>query len=73
MLLVHLGDGTTFRLNSTGRAIWNLLSAGLTAAEVTERLHSELGVSAGRLRRDVEQLLKNLLKNALLEPLPEKG
>ena len=68
LLLVQLADGSTFRLNRTGKAIWGLFVAGLLAAEVTEQLHAELGVSTERLNEDVNALLNKLLQNALLEP-----
>jgi hypothetical protein len=71
LLLVQLEQGSTFQLNWTGRAIWELAVGGLTAEEIADRLHSDLGVSAVELERDSRALLEKLAQNTLLEPKPE--
>ena len=63
MQLVH---GTTFRLNSTGKAIYELAVEGLTAGEVAERLQPVLDVPAARLQHDVGVLIEELVGSGLL-------
>jgi ubiquinone/menaquinone biosynthesis C-methylase UbiE len=71
LLLVHLEQGTTFQLNGTGKAIWDLAIGGLTAGEIAERLRTTCGVSIEQLTEDAEMLLQELAQNALLERQPE--
>jgi hypothetical protein len=71
LLLVQLAYGTTFRLNATGVAIWNLAITGRTTTEIAEQLHAPLGAPAGVLGLDARELLTELARNALIEPRPE--
>jgi hypothetical protein len=66
LLLVQLARGTTFRLNDTGRAVWDLAVTGLTAAEIAERLSLRLGAAPERLRHDTSQILEELEQSGLL-------
>jgi 2-polyprenyl-3-methyl-5-hydroxy-6-metoxy-1,4-benzoquinol methylase len=70
LLLVHAGRGTTFQLNRTGRAIYQLAGEGATSTEVAARLHAELGVDAARLEQDARELMDELARAGLLEPAP---
>jgi DNA-binding CsgD family transcriptional regulator len=67
LFLVQLAQGMTFRMNRTGKAIWELAVDGLTAGAIAERLHLSLGVSADQLQRDATKLLEELVQNGLLE------
>jgi uncharacterized protein YbjT (DUF2867 family) len=73
LLLVQLAKGTTFRLNGTGAAIWELAAEGCSAEEIAERLHAGYGVSQVRLQADAAALLADLAENDLLEPCAEGG
>ena len=73
LLLVQLSQGTTFRLNRTGRAVWDQLVSGLSVNEVIDRVHSESGTSTEFLKQDVSKLLKDLVENSLLEPQPKRA
>jgi hypothetical protein len=68
LLLVHLESGKTFRINKTGRLIWELACASCTAGEITERLQAHFQVAPATLTADVVSLLDDLVKNGLLEP-----
>lgn len=67
MLLVQLANGAAFRLNRTGRAVWELLGTGGGAVEIAERLSGTLGAPRDRLERDVTSFLEELAANQLLE------
>jgi hypothetical protein len=71
LLLVQLAQGTTFRLNASGTAIWQMAIAGHTTAEIAEQLHARLGTSPTALAQDTSGLLAELAQNALLQPLAE--
>ncbi len=66
-MLVQLAQGTTFCLNRTGKAIWELADSGLTVAEIAERLFMDYGISAERLKEDASALLTELVENELLK------
>ncbi len=71
LLLVHLGHGTTFRMNRTARLIWELVGAGLTREEVTLEMQTRFSLSPEQARHDVGCLLAALLRYQLMEPVPE--
>ena len=71
LLLVQLAQGTAFRLNRTGKAIWEMAVTGLSAREIAEQLHTSLSVSSEQLTRDASALLEELSGSALLEPQSE--
>jgi hypothetical protein len=66
LLLVHLVRGTTFRLNRTGRALWELTDEPRTAEQLVDALHARLHVPRERLAADVAPLLAQLVEGALL-------
>lgn len=73
MVLVHLGRGTTFRLNHTGRLVWELIGAGRTQAEIVAHIEAAWGVAAAQLNSDVASLLQQLLQAKLLQPNVKEG
>lgn len=70
LFLVDLDRGTTYSLNGTGRKMFELASAGLTAEEIGERLHAELGAPRARVVGDAAALIAQLVRDRLLEALP---
>jgi hypothetical protein len=71
LLLVQLGEGTTFRLNQTGRFVWELAGAGLTMEQISQRLASHFAIPLQQATQDASLLLDDLLKSHLLEPMNE--
>jgi Coenzyme PQQ synthesis protein D (PqqD) len=67
LVLVDLDRGTTFRLNRTGKVIWELLRQPRTRAELVGQMHGSWKVASQELERDVTALLTELLNNHLLE------
>jgi hypothetical protein len=67
MMLVHLGRGTTFRLNRTGKVVWELAKTGKSQAEIVSQLQATWDVPAARLDSDVVGILQSLVDARLLE------
>jgi hypothetical protein len=68
MILVHLVRGTTFRLNHTGKLVWELAKIGRTQAEIVTQMQANWDVPVGRLNSDVGAVLQRLVDAGLLEP-----
>jgi hypothetical protein len=73
MVLVHLGKGTTFRLNHTGKRVWELVKEGRSQAEIVTELQAAWSVPAAQLNLDVATLLHQLLRERLLQPAVEES
>lgn len=71
LVLVQLRTGATFRLNQTGRLIWELACAGSSTADIVQRLAAEFPAATDRLPEDAARLLQELLQCQLLQPLEE--
>ena len=71
LILVHLGRGTTFRLNRTGKIVWELIIAGRTPREIIGHIGQLWSVPAAQLESEVSLLMANLLQAGLVEPVPE--
>lgn len=66
LLLVHLGEGSTFRLNRTGRLIWAALLDGASPRELAVRIAPQLGTTPVVLEADARALVRELLAAHLL-------
>src|SRR5262245_49595013 len=71
MILVHLGRGTTFRLNRTGKIVWESIIAGRTPREIIAHIGQLWSVPAAQLESEVGLLMANLIQSGLVEPVPE--
>jgi hypothetical protein len=67
-VLVHLPTNRIFELNETGARIWELLTAGLDADAVAERLVDEFEVDRAVVMADLDSLLDRLSLEGLLSP-----
>jgi len=65
-LLVHLGSGTYFGLNQVGTRTWELIAGGSTPDSIVRLLLTEFDVNEDQLRRDVNDLIGQLLGKGLL-------
>jgi hypothetical protein len=66
LVLVDIGTGTTFRLNPSGKQVWEQLQQGRTVAEIICRMHDVWGVSLERVEADIRHLVENLFRAGLL-------
>jgi hypothetical protein len=71
--LVHLSGGSVYRLNRTGRLVWELLGTTPSAGEIARQVGSAYARSPDEVAPDVQALLRDLARNSLLEALPEAG
>lgn len=66
-VLLHLQSGTYFTLNETGTFVWDLLEAERAPAELLEALVEAFEVDDATARRDLAELLDQLLSNGLIQ------
>jgi SAM-dependent methyltransferase len=66
LLLAHLATGATFRMNATGRRVWEALSRGRDRDAIVEEIVALPGASRARVERDVDALLAELAARGLV-------
>jgi len=67
VVLLHLGTGVYWSLNETGAAIWEALQQHGKIPETVEILQARYAAPAADLRAAARSLVKNLLREGLLE------
>ncbi len=65
-VLLHLGTGTYYGLDSVGQSIWLLMRDGKTLADICDLLLEEYDVTREALTRDVLELADKLLAQGLI-------
>jgi len=65
-VLLHLGTGTYFGLDSVGTRIWHVLAEHRSTEAVVPLLLQEFDVDEHQLRLDLEALITQLLAQRLL-------
>lgn len=69
-VILNLGDGCYYGLNSTARELWRHLERPLTAGELRTKLHDEYPeLSPEEIARDVAEFLESLKQCELIKPL----
>jgi len=71
-VLLNLSTGTYYGLDAVGTRIWHLLAAQGTTEEVVNTLLDEFEVEESQLRRDVDDLIRQLLDKGLLKTDAQK-
>jgi Coenzyme PQQ synthesis protein D (PqqD) len=72
-IIMHLGSGMYYSMDRTGAVIWDWLERGHTVAQIIEGIVERYDVSPGKAGEDVEQLLRRLIEETLVQPEPEEG
>jgi len=72
-VLLNLRDGTYYGLENVGSHIWKLVQKPISVAEICNAIVETHEVDEGRCRRDVVNLLGELLKRRLVELLAPAG
>jgi hypothetical protein len=65
-VVLNLSTGIYFGLDSVGARIWHLLAEHGSSEPVVNALLAEYDAEEGRLRRDVEALIQQLLDKGLV-------
>src|SRR5581483_10943007 len=71
LFLVHLTRGHVFRLNRTGKAVWDFLASSPTADQLVASVSAAFSQSPQRVAPDVIELLRQMLDQSLVEAAPE--
>lgn len=71
-ILLHLESGEYYGLDGTGPHLWRLLAARRSVDEVVAVLLAEYDVPEDRLRRDLDELIGELVSRDLLRPVAEE-
>ena len=67
-VLIHLDTKLSYALNRTGLRIWFLLKEGRNFDEIIEKLHEEFEVDRDQAKKDVFNLIQELLARKLIIP-----
>ena len=67
-VLVHVGSGRIFELNSTGAAIWDLIEAGESSEAIVRALTEQFEVTEARAGDELTRLVGDLRGAGLLAP-----
>lgn len=65
-VLLHLGTGTYFTLNSSGSRIWQLIEGSTDITKLVETLSSEFDVDVETMTSDLDELISELGSRGLL-------
>ena len=65
-LLLDVDRDLFFRINQTGRLIWQVLSTGGTRNDAARKLVEHFGIERERADADVDVLIAELIANQLL-------
>ena len=72
VVLVHLETNSIFALNATAARFWELIEAGCSRAEAEAQLAEIFEVEAAELNREVDECVKNLVDEGLVETAQRK-
>ncbi len=72
-VLLHLGTGSYFGLDSVGARVWHLLAEHQATEAVVPLLLQEFDVDERQLRLDLDALFTQLLEQGLLIAADEPG
>ena len=67
-VIVHLGTGRIHHTNETGSRVWELLEQGRSLGEVLATLRGEFDAPAKQLEREVEDFVRKLEEEKMIQP-----
>jgi hypothetical protein len=73
LVLLDLDSGMAFRLNATGRRVWELAQQRQTAAEIARELTTLYGITGAQAQTDVTEILTQLVHDRLMAPLGDSS
>ena len=72
-VILGLGDGVYYGLDSVGARVWSLLAAPRRVSEIVDAVTVEFEVSRERCERDVLALLGELAERQLIKEESDEG
>ena len=66
-VILHLEKGIYYGLDLVGAIVWNLIQTPRTFNEIRDAILEEYDVEADRCERDLQDLLKDLQANELIQ------
>ena len=69
-VILDLASGTYFGLDAVGARIWQLVSDGMSLAEIRDVMLAEYDVSLADIERDIAALAANLQSHGLIAGRP---
>lgn len=67
VIVADMRSGRYLGLDDVGARIWDMIDEGATRVAIVEHVSDEYDVSVELLERDVERLIRDLLKRRLIE------
>jgi Coenzyme PQQ synthesis protein D (PqqD) len=71
VIMIHLVLGSYYSLDGPGADVWEHLAAGRGRAETLALLEQRYDAEPGRIAETVDELVKRLAEEELLEPHPD--
>lgn len=68
-ILLHMQDGTYYRLNKTGTRVWELLESEPDRTRIVAAIADEFDAPAEAIAADVDALLGDLQAKGLVAPV----
>jgi len=65
-VLLHVGTGQMFAVNSVGSRILQLLGSGATQPEISKQISLEFGVDPEAVRNDLAEFLAHLARHKIV-------
>lgn len=66
-VLLNIDTGDYYTLNTTGSRVWEMIDGTKTVLDLVEEIVSRFEVSKDKAREDILNLLKELMKENLVE------
>lgn len=66
-VILHLGNGTYYGLDTIGSLLWEELIAGKRPSDVCKRIANDYGVDRATVESDLRQFLAELVEHDLIE------
>ncbi len=73
LVLLNLEHGWAFRLNATGKRVWEMANQGRTPEQIAADFTTAYGLDRERARGDVAAVLNQLLRDRLIAPWRESN
>jgi len=65
-VIMNIENGNYYSLDEIGTEIWEQFVKGLSLGEIIQKIAGKYGVESGMVQRDIEKLIKTLLKEKII-------